>query len=262
MKSIIEKTKGHPRKVKRNGFTLIELLVVVLIIGILSAIALPQYTRAVKKSRVSGVVTKLKTILEAGEVYAMANSLNNGTSTVTVDLDLLDISLPSTTEDLKGFSCDYAFKVLPASANVNYVATCSGTVTARGISQLESPIRIAQNVVNEADYAISTALYKVMAAKRTFDKLYALASLRMDWADLRLWSAEWFDSRNDGSDSGGSSSGSGSGSSSISMTLGLTNQGNLFCAGTSCKEYGFAQISSLSASADLGGIVSGTLYTM
>ncbi len=49
----------------RKAFTLIELLVVVLIIGILSAIALPQYTTAVEKSRAAEALVNLKHIQQA-----------------------------------------------------------------------------------------------------------------------------------------------------------------------------------------------------
>ncbi len=80
---------------KNMGFTLIELLVVVLIIGILSAVALPQYEKAVWKSRASGMIPTVRALAAAQESYFLANGV------YPLRFDELDISfdsLPSRSE--------------------------------------------------------------------------------------------------------------------------------------------------------------------
>jgi len=53
-----------------NGFTLVELLVVVLIIGILAAVAVPNYVSAEAKSKTAAVKQNMHTIQVAVESYA------------------------------------------------------------------------------------------------------------------------------------------------------------------------------------------------
>lgn len=72
----------------KKGFTLIELLVVVLIIGILSSVALPQYTKAVEKSRAASAWPILKAINDAEKI----RNMEMGTTGVVYPFEELSVS--------------------------------------------------------------------------------------------------------------------------------------------------------------------------
>lgn len=63
--------KSH--KFNKSGFTLIELLVVVLIIGILSSVALPQYTKSVEKARATQAMIYADAWIKANTIYKLEN---------------------------------------------------------------------------------------------------------------------------------------------------------------------------------------------
>lgn len=71
----------HARKLVRKGFTLVEILIVVVILGILAAIVIPQFTNASTAAKASSVQSQLQTLRSQIELYK--NQHNNAYPTAT-----------------------------------------------------------------------------------------------------------------------------------------------------------------------------------
>ena len=103
----------------RKGFTLVELLVVVLIIGVLASVAIPQYFKAVEKSRIAEAQSTIATIKSAQERYLA------GSGAYASDLNNLDISYANLTTAL--INLRFFNATLATSAGTSYVLTLTRT---------------------------------------------------------------------------------------------------------------------------------------
>ncbi|OIO32835.1 MAG: hypothetical protein AUJ70_04710 [Candidatus Omnitrophica bacterium CG1_02_40_15] len=73
----------------KRGFTLLEVLIVVIIIGILAAIALPQYVTTLEKSKSAEAATNVGSIRSALDRYWYQNGA------ITTTISNLDIDNPN-----------------------------------------------------------------------------------------------------------------------------------------------------------------------
>lgn len=111
----------------QRGFTLIELLVVVLIIGILTSVAVPQYQKAVERSKAAEAITLLASIAQAYQVYYLANG-TFATKFAELDVDIpfkgntKAVNVHNNTGDTKS-NDDWSFQIEKSDEYVTLFAT-------------------------------------------------------------------------------------------------------------------------------------------
>lgn len=115
-----------------SGFTLIELLVVVLIIGVLSAIALPQYTTAVEKSRAAEALTLMSATRDAVERYRFQKDAWPSANNFAV----LDVEIPQNGSDYGGKN--YKITMMPLADDSTKFVINATRNTSKEVYQLKT----------------------------------------------------------------------------------------------------------------------------
>ena len=112
---------------KKFGFTLIELLTVVLILGILTSIALPQYRKAIQRAEAADALINLRTLFDATKRYYSFHS-QWPTSFTGLDVTFLDASSTGEVGEFKYMFDDTnktvsACRLIGSSADSSYCLT-------------------------------------------------------------------------------------------------------------------------------------------
>lgn len=114
----------------QKGFTLVELLTVVLIIGVLSSIALPQYMRSIERSRATEAMVSLKALNDAVYAYAAGRS---GENACPNSFSKLAISFPGKMSASKDTitSRDFVYTINKVSSATIPGTDCPGVLAQR-----------------------------------------------------------------------------------------------------------------------------------
>ena len=118
------------KKSLKKGFTLIELLVVVLILGIITAVALPAYMSSIKDARTKTAVTNARIIATAAQQIAVRTNSYPADFTDAGFLADLGGAIPTNPCTGTALAADWGYVPSATSAVITPLATNCNTITA------------------------------------------------------------------------------------------------------------------------------------
>ncbi|MBL0869428.1 MAG: prepilin-type N-terminal cleavage/methylation domain-containing protein [Phycisphaerales bacterium] len=116
------------RSVKK-AFTLIEILIVVVILGILAAIVIPQFTKASEDAQVGNVVTQLQTIRSQIELYRVRNNGAFPDLTTSAFQDLVNVGTTNAAPDGNTY-----MKAAPVNPRTGTSTVAAGTAAPTAVA--------------------------------------------------------------------------------------------------------------------------------
>lgn len=149
----LSQTSGQKKNLLQKGFTLVELMVVIVIVGILSAVAIPNFLASTDKAKATEAKTQIASILKQGQAYYQENPT---VLTASMDAAALTAAFKSPADDATKFN--YAATFNSTSGVFTVTATANSTFgTVPTVATIAGCVKIPTGKVEINTYFSATA---------------------------------------------------------------------------------------------------------